>query len=461
MSARGKSQFIQFVPRSVICGSLLLVQLWTSVGFGSDSLGARVSDPQAGEAAIRLFDALQHRVGNGILFGQHDAPLYGLDVSGATWRNTPATAAGPGVNEDRSDVKTATGSHPALVGFDLEGVMRGLLSGNSNEAQFLTREIQKAHLRGQVVTLSWHAQDPVDGSNFSGYPNQVREARRFRRELLARDPLACARDVRCSELTEIEKPEARRVLRVLPGGANHRDFMKTLDVLGDFLAGLKDEQGAWIPVVFRPWHEHNGGWFWWGGEFRTSEEFAKLWRLTVNHLRETRGLHHLLVAYSPNQSGRSREDYWNGYPGDSFVDVLGFDAYHVLESEEGSDQTGGELGWIVRMARERGKIPALTETGLEAFRWGPYNQPSRRGEPNPRWFTHNLGRALHADPDAGRIAYVMVWRNASATHHYFPGPSARETIDDFLQFRCASRVLLVEDVNATPLSDRASRPCGL
>jgi mannan endo-1,4-beta-mannosidase len=413
----------------------------------SESQEMRPADPEIDEAALQLFRQLQGLQGNGTLFGQHDAPLYGLDSTGEVWRNIPTSEAGPGLNEDRSDIKTATGSHPALVGFDVVRVVRELLLGQTKEANYLASEIRKAHARGQVVTISWHAHDPVDGAlDFSGYPARVREARRVRRELLSRDPLECARLPHCRGLTDIELPEARRVARILPGGPNHADFLRTLDVLADFLGGLRDERGGWIPIIFRPWHEQNGSWFWWGGEFRTAEEYANLWRLTVDYLRKTRGLHHLLIAYSPNQSNQTRAEYFTGYPGPAYIDIFGLDAYHTLDSVEGSRRTGAELGWIVRAARARGKIAALTETGLEAFRWGPYHEPARKGEANPKWFSQNLGQALAADPDAARLAYIMVWRNASAAHHFFPGPNALETIEDFLLFRQQHRMLLLDDL---------------
>jgi mannan endo-1,4-beta-mannosidase len=294
--------------------------------------------------------------------------------------------------------------------------------------------------------LSWHAEDPVDRGDFSSYPNRVFEARRRRRALQGLDPALCARTPECAELTPIELPEARRVSQVLPNGARHEDFLRTLDVLAGLLGRMKDGGGRPIPLIFRPWHEHNGSWFWWGGEFRRPEEFGALWRLTVERLRDHHGLHHLIWAYSPNQSRETVAEYFSGYPGDAFVDVFGFDAYHGLDSEEGAERTGRELAWIVEQAEEHGKLPALTETGLEAFRWGPYADPSRRGERNPTWFSRNVGRALSTGPAASRIRYWMVWRNASETHHYFPSVSDAEVISDFLAARREHRWLLLDDL---------------
>jgi mannan endo-1,4-beta-mannosidase len=72
-----------------------------------------------------------------------------------------------------------------------------------------------------------------------------------------------------------------------------------------------------IPVLWRPLHESEGGWFWWGA--KGPEPFKQLWRLLYQRLTQHHGLHHLIwVLTSENAS-------W--YPGDDVVDIIGVDAY--------------------------------------------------------------------------------------------------------------------------------------
>src|SRR5690606_31336459 len=88
---------------------------------------------------------------------------------------------------------------------------------------------------------------------------------------------------------------------VLPGGGKHADFLLQLDLLADML----NEQKVFfskIPVIFRPWHEHNGDWFWWGKGNCTEEEYIALFRFTVDYLKDKKGIHHLLYAFSPDRS---------------------------------------------------------------------------------------------------------------------------------------------------------------
>lgn len=45
-------------------------------------------------------------------------------------------------------------------------------------------------------------------------------------------------------------------------------------------------EGELIPVIFRPYHEHNGDWFWWGKGVNSEEDYIKLWQFTVEYLRD-------------------------------------------------------------------------------------------------------------------------------------------------------------------------------
>ena len=169
-------------------------------------------------------------------------------------------------------------------------------------------------------------------------------------------------------------------------------------------------------MILRPWHERNGDWFWWGAGHATDQQYVELFRFTVDYLRDERGLHNLLYAYSPNSPLNADPGiYLAGYPGDDHVDILGYDSY---------DETGGGQEWlrsvtadlamVVGLADERGKVPAWTE-------FGPYEGT----EPDPHWFTSVLG-ALKADQNASRIAWMLTWANyghGDREHAYVPYPA--------------------------------------
>lgn len=106
-----------------------------------------------------------------------------------------------------------------------------------------------------------------------------------------------------------------------------------------------------IPVLWRPLHEAEGGWFWWGA--KGSGPFKQLWRLLYSRLTSYHGLNNLIWIYTP--SATLSPDW---YPGDDVVDIVGMDAYP-------SDRTDPLSGtWQTLLSQFDGnKMLALTEFG--------------------------------------------------------------------------------------------------
>ncbi len=98
----------------------------------------------------------------------------------------------------------------------------------------------------------------------------------------------------------------------------HVRWMGELDLMA---AGLQQLKDAGVVVLWRPFHEMNGDWFWWGGQ--DPQTFVKLWQQMFDYFTKTKGLDNLLWVYGPNH-GTNAADY---YPGDRFVDLVGLDAY--------------------------------------------------------------------------------------------------------------------------------------
>jgi mannan endo-1,4-beta-mannosidase len=103
-----------------------------------------------------------------------------------------------------------------------------------------------------------------------------------------------------------------------PANEAHANWTRQLGQVADGLAELAN-QG--IPVLFRPLHEMNGGWFWWGKG--RPERYTTLWRDMFAYMTHERGLDNLLWVYSPS----AQSDQLRYYPGSDVVDVVGFDAY--------------------------------------------------------------------------------------------------------------------------------------
>jgi mannan endo-1,4-beta-mannosidase len=106
---------------------------------------------------------------------------------------------------------------------------------------------------------------------------------------------------------------------LLSPGATHDRWMSSLDQVAD---GLLELQREGVVVIWRPLHEMNGGWFWWGAH--APADFIAVWRHMFDYLTNTKKLHNLIWAYSPNHGQKPADQY---YPGDTYVDLVGLDAY--------------------------------------------------------------------------------------------------------------------------------------
>ncbi|NLH15612.1 MAG: family 16 glycosylhydrolase [Phycisphaerae bacterium] len=102
------------------------------------------------------------------------------------------------------------------------------------------------------------------------------------------------------------------------GTETHKRWMEQLDLIAEGLLELKT---AGVVVLWRPFHEMNGGWFWWGAQ--KPESFIAVWRHMFDYFSNAKGLDHLLWVYGPNHGDKTAAYY----AGDDFVDLVGLDAY--------------------------------------------------------------------------------------------------------------------------------------
>jgi hypothetical protein len=108
-----------------------------------------------------------------------------------------------------------------------------------------------------------------------------------------------------------------------------------------------------VPVLWRPLHEANGRWFWWG--MGGSEPFKKLWRMMFENFTAKHHLDNLLWVFSPG----AETDLADWYPGDAFVDIIGQDHYPMDGNHNPAKDVFDEL---TQMTRGQ-KLIALGENG--------------------------------------------------------------------------------------------------
>ena len=146
---------------------------------------------------------------------------------------------------------------------------------------------------------------------------------------------------------------------------------KDLDAVAE---GLRELRDAGIPVVFRPYQEPNGPWFWWcpagrGGSEADRAGYVALYRETRRYLTQEKGLDNVIFAWAANHRGRwgEVEPVDRYYPGDDAVDLVGLDLYNDLW-----DDAGLAGGADCALAAKTGK-PLVWEVGPQALDDGSFD----------------------------------------------------------------------------------------
>ena len=321
------------------------------------------------------------------IYGHDDDPVYGVKWFG---------------DSGRSDVLETVGDYPGMMHWDL-GLIEVGSPVNLDSVSFdrMRAEMLAQHERGGINAISWHPINPANGKD-------------------AWQPID----------TDVV------TLAVTDGTAANDSLKAYIGRAADYLATLRDSDGNPLPLIMRPWHEMSGGWFWWGGPNTTVESYRKLWAM-MREAFDSKGLgNSLLWAYSPDVVG-SREEYMTWYPGDEYVDILGADVYH-RDGMDGIDTWLGNIdttyGAAVEVAREKGKIAALTETGCE-------------GLPVTDWYT----RCLLPVVKKWHPVYVTVWRNGSEwmkkDHYYAPYPG-HPGVESFKVFHDDNTTVFAREMDA-------------
>ena len=170
----------------------------------------KVEEKTASQQLLERLTTIQKQ---GYMFGHQDDTFYGL-----TWEYVP----------DSSDILATVGDYPAVMGFDLGGIEMGDAK-NLDSVPFtrIREELVKHHLRGGIVTISWHPRNPVTGG------------------------------------TAWDVEDTLVVHKILTEDSVKAKFNTWMTRVGDFIETLRTDDGKPVPIIFRPWHEYNGSWFWW------------------------------------------------------------------------------------------------------------------------------------------------------------------------------------------------------
>ena len=291
-----------FPFKSISILFLLIIQVSLTSG---QNLEIRPITPNASKETIQLLEYIYSISGKQIMAGQHCAPLVGST-------RLPV-------------VHRLTNEYPAVFGQDFGFSFPGYWDG-INYRQNIVDEAIRRHEEGLIITLMWHAVPPTED-----------------------EPVTFRESIQ-GDLTDEEWNDL-----ITPGTLIHERWKSQVDVIAWFLKQLRFAE---VPVLWRPYHEMNGGWFWWGKK-EGENGYKKLWQMLYDRLVNFHGLNNLIWVYNTNEFKEGVDPHETYYPGDEFVDILATDVYTEGFNQENYDQMLKLAGNKPVALGEVGRVPGL------------------------------------------------------------------------------------------------------
>lgn len=384
----------------------------------------RLADPDADEETAAVYQYLKAVGESGsTIYGHMEDTVLKAGTSSLSW----------------SDTQDMTGSISGIVGLDCGNLFDGFAAkynsryggslpetteGNITAAAYFSN---LAIEDGAIMTLSAH----MPNFAFSEEKENTTGKTYDRYDYLAADSYNLSGD--CMN-------------QILPGGAYHERFNAYLDMVAEYAHQVDGT------ILFRPFHENTGSWFWWGKAFCEPETYKSVFKYTVEYLRDEKDVHNILYVYGPGSEAATLAEYEERYPGDAYVDMVGFDTYdsNPVTDEEGyTFQTNFEntVRLTDEFAKLHGKLFAVTETGITSDQGGLPAVGNKR----PDWFMEILDIVTKEEYNC---CYFMIWTNYSDSSYYTPFVASvkedgtlhgHEMIDEFIEFYNDEKSIFASD----------------
>ncbi len=262
---------------------------------------------------------------------------YLADISGdriVTGQHTQTMAM-----EELEKIRKVTGKDPALLGFELLSYSPNINERDTDDACMtevrenrgtLKRAREWAEKKG-LITFTWHWFSPLGGRSKAFF-------------------------------TENTDYDAERA--VIPDTPEYKALIGDMDHMAGLLKPFC-EQG--IPILWRPLHEMDGIWFWWGA--KGADAAKKLWRIMYERFTEVHRLTNLIWVWNAAKA--------EFYPGDDVVDIISRDMYPPAHEHTARRQEYLEMERItdepkIVLIGEIGVLPDADALHREHVGWSTY-----------------------------------------------------------------------------------------
>ena len=380
---------------------------------GSTTDGS-VSAEDDGKYLADYLRELPHAPQGGHLFGHQSTITMGVDGSLDWSMEAPSHFDIMDIYEARSDVLAMTGELPAIMGFDAANLILDTTdsSERTEDVETGVAALKLYRNNGGIIALEWHMY-PI------GLPTYRDRAYRMDE----------SQNSDYIELMKQDKPFYR-----IANGFAQKDWWWTefeTKRLAPLAKRLKEISNNGTGIILRPFHEFDGGWFWWGVKWlegdlplNGKEALRTVFVETARYMKKR--LPNILIALSSDKLdyvddwglsneqeliSRYREEFSSFLPKNqedmALVDIYGMDLYTEKDGPESSlERFRTKLKALSQLAQEHGKIAAITEAGNRGM---PAEDDGR--QETIQWFNRYLYSWI-SSPDI-HVSYALIWQNWS------------------------------------------------
>ncbi len=259
--------------------------------------------PSPSKEAVSLYEYLKSIFGKQTLSGA--MAKYTVQINEAEW------------------MKEKTGKFPAIACFDLMNATREeFQSWGDPDYSVMVNNAKAWHQAGGVVSIMWHWRDPLRKNDAFYSMNTNNDVRT---------------DFDVSKIHDTNSTE-------------YKAMVEDINFIAAYLIELKD---AGIPILWRPLHEAQGGWFWWGA--KDAKDTKALWEMMYDRLVNHHQLNNLIWVWTVTQ----KDDATSWYPGVDLVDIVGADVYR----DDAKHESYKDYFDFVKEVSQGRKMVALSECG--------------------------------------------------------------------------------------------------
>ncbi|MDF2925312.1 MAG: hypothetical protein K0R57_4226 [Paenibacillaceae bacterium] len=236
-------------------------------------------------------------------------------------------------DELSNKLKNLTGSYAGLHGYELGAIMDQTEAQMASQRQGVVNSAIAWYKAGGIVTITYHASLPGTSQSWSNVQKKISQA-------------------------EFDKI-------VTPGTEAYNNLIKDIDKVA---VSLKSLNAAGVPVLWRPYHEMNGDWFWWGQK----NNFPKLWNIMYDRLTTYHQLNNLIWVWNPNAPNAYASPYPATFPGLEKVDILAVDIYNNDYKQSHYDGLLALAAGKPIAIGENGELPSVATLSTTQPRWAYY-----------------------------------------------------------------------------------------